>query len=192
MPPSKNPDLVVSLDLEFNQPSMRIIQIGAVVGSLKSSRVLSRFSCFVNPEEALSLEISKLCGISPGVLEMGPSLAEAYSEMAKWLVPFEPRQLNPLTWGGGDSIQLQSQLGIKGAGAFGRRWVDVKTVYVSWQIAHNEPYQGGLKASMRKMGVPFFGRPHDAVDDAHSTFLMYCELLTRMAGGRGLSPQVAV
>lgn len=183
--------LVVSLDLEFNQPSQKIIQIGAVLGDLDSATVMSRFNCFVDPEEPLNPIISSLCGIAPEALELSNSLPDAYVELQNWLRPFNAcRQLNPLTWGGGDSMALKSQLGLKDKWEFGRRWVDVKTVYIACQTVRGGSTEGGLKPSMRKLGVPFHGRPHDAADDAHSTFLMYCKLLSLMK--EGLAPSVQV
>lgn len=169
--------LVVSLDLEFNQPSNRIIQIGAVVGCLLSQKILSRFSTFVNPDEALNPFISELCGIAPEVLTLAGNLAEAYAGMQDWLAPFNAeRQLNPLTWGGGDSQLLKNQLGLQDRWAFGRRWLDVKTVYCAIQLSHGKQGVGGLKPSMRQVGLPFVGRSHDALADAHNTFRMYCRL----------------
>lgn len=178
--------LIVSLDLEFNQPSGRIIQIGAVVGDLSTGKVLAEFSYFVNPLESLAPEIAMLCGIAPGVLELGGTLIEAYSDLLSWLAPFsKERQLNPLTWGGGDSLELKHQLGLDERWAFGRRWVDVKTVFAAVQHARSRHPEGGLKVAMRKVNLSFIGRPHDARDDARNTFFMYHKLLDVIRSGAG-------
>jgi inhibitor of KinA sporulation pathway (predicted exonuclease) len=170
------------LDLEFNQPSGNIVQIGAVVGDLATGQVLSRFSHFVNPNEPLSPYIQELCGITPAVLSLSEPLDTTYQELLAWLAPFKAeRQLNPLTWGGGDSDALVRAVGERAQNPFGRRWLDVKTVYIALQTAKGVETSGGLKSSMRKVGLRFIGRPHDAADDAHNTFLMYCQLL-RMLG----------
>ena len=42
-------ELLVSLDLELNQPSRRIIQIGAVVGNIRTGEIVSRFDSKVSP-----------------------------------------------------------------------------------------------------------------------------------------------
>lgn len=170
--------LIVALDLEFNQPSGRIIQIGAVVGDLETGKILTEFSNFVNPQEYLAAEISTLCGIVPDVLDLAGTLPDAYAAMLCWLAPFsKERQLNPLTWGGGDSIELKHQLGLADQWAFGRRWVDVKTVYSAVQHSRGRQPEGGLKVAMRKVNAAFVGRPHDARDDARNTFFMYYRLL---------------
>lgn len=169
----------ISLDLEFNQPSQRIVQIGAVLGHLSSGRVVSRFSCWVNPGEPLNPTIADLCGIAPGVLETAGNLTEAFEQLTAWAEPFAAERLrNPLTWGGADSETLRQALAIDDERyLFGRRWNDVKTVYSAWAHAQGLSAQGGLAPSMRKLGLSFIGRKHDACDDALNTFRLYHRLL---------------
>jgi inhibitor of KinA sporulation pathway (predicted exonuclease) len=176
------PRLYVSLDLEFNQPSQRIIQIGATLGDIHTGARLGRFSVFVNPGEPLAPEIADLCGIAPGVLETAGDLSEAYGQLQHWLKPFkDERRLNPLTWGGGDSESLRQALGLEDERwLFGRRWVDVKTVYVAYQDTQGSQTTGGLATSMKRLGLHFDGRKHDAADDAWNTFRMYRRLLELM------------
>lgn len=179
--------LFVALDLELNQPSQKIVQIGAVVADVRTGKVISRVSIFVNPGEALNPFIEKLCGIAPEVLQASGDLAEGYAQLVAWLAPFsEERQLNPLTWGGGDSLALREQvkLGADEIGLFGRRWVDVKTVFTALQHSHGRDVSGGLATCMKKVGLAFQGRKHDAVDDAHNTALMYFELLRLTSQGQ--------
>ncbi len=171
----------VSLDLEFNQPSQRIIQLGAVLGDMRTGQRISRLSVFVNPEEPLAPEIANLCGIAPGVLETAGSLEEAHAQLCAWLAPFrESRRVNPLTWGGADSETLRLSLGLpcNEHWLFGRRWLDVKTVFTAFQDARDLPATGGLATSMKKVGLFFEGRKHDAADDAWNTFRMYHRLVS--------------
>ncbi len=56
-------ELLVSLDLELNQPSRRIIQIGAVIGNIRTGEFVSRFASKVSPDEELSPAIAKLAKI---------------------------------------------------------------------------------------------------------------------------------
>jgi inhibitor of KinA sporulation pathway (predicted exonuclease) len=171
--------LFVALDLEFNQPSKKIIQIGAVVADIRTSTLLSRFSVFVNPQEPLNPEIANLCGIAPQVLALAGDLGEGHAQLTAWLAPFDhERQLNPLTWGGGDSIQLREQSGhTDERGLFGRRWVDVKTVFTAFMHSEARSNVGGLRTSMKKVGLVFQGRQHDAAEDARNTARMYFHLL---------------
>ncbi len=182
--------LFVSLDLEMNQPSGRIIQVGAVLGRLDDGARLSRFSAYVNPGEPLAEDISTLCGITPATLEMAGTLEEAFELLKRWMHPFaEQRQLNPLTWGGGDADLLREQLNLQDARwPFGRRWVDVKTVFAAWQHANGQEANGGLGTSMKRVGLVFEGRKHDAADDAWNTFRMYHRLLRLMRPTDGTAP----
>lgn len=180
--------LLVALDLEMNQPSGRIIQIGACVGQWLTGEIVSSFSQLARPAmEPLDPHIVDLTGItSERMAREGVSLEEAYARLQAWLAPYrEQRHLNPLTWGGGDSLTLREQLGFGDERwAFGRRWLDVKTVYQTWRMLQNKPIEGGLAKAMTKLGLAFIGRKHDAKDDAVNTFRMYHALLKALGGER--------
>jgi inhibitor of KinA sporulation pathway (predicted exonuclease) len=97
-------ELLVSLDLELNQPSRRIIQIGAVVGNIRTGEIVSQFDSKVSPDEELSPAIAKLTKIKQEEVNEAPKLREAYESLKRWLDPFaSERVLNPITWGGGDT-----------------------------------------------------------------------------------------
>lgn len=169
----------IALDLEFNQPSGKIIQVGLAAGDLSSGALVDTFSRYVRLDEPLAPSIGELCGITPDMLDSAPCLDEVEREMRQWLAPYaDTRQLNPLTWGGGDSQTLRAQLGQEDERwPFGRRWVDVKTVFVALQHSRGRNAAGGLSSSLRKVGLQFDGRPHDARDDAVNTWRMYVRLL---------------
>jgi inhibitor of KinA sporulation pathway (predicted exonuclease) len=172
-------ELIVALDLELNQPSERIVQIGAVLGNVRTGEVVSHFDAKVNPGEPFSSRIAELTGLSALELESAPSLAVAGEALATWLTARDSvRILNPLTWGGGDTVILREQLGLsEERWMFGRRWIDVKTLYVAWRMAHDREISGGLAKAMTKLGLAFQGRKHNALDDALNTFRMYRALL---------------
>lgn len=174
----------VALDLEMNQPSGRIIQIGAVAGDVLSGVVHARFSAFINPREPLAPEISKLCGITPETLEIAGTLDNAFAELKRWVRPFMAQKVhNPITWGAGDMETLREQLELEDEPwLFGRRYLDAKTLFSAWVESRGEIPRGGLSASMKKMGLQFEGRKHDAADDAFNTFRIYAELLKRFSG----------
>ena len=88
---------------------------------------------------------------------------------------------NPLTWGGGDSLSLRTALGLDDEKfLFGRRWIDAKTLFVSYCFANNLTHASGLAKSLRRMGLNFQGRKHNALDDACNTFIIYKKLLEKM------------
>jgi inhibitor of KinA sporulation pathway (predicted exonuclease) len=62
---------------------------------------------------------------------------------------------------------------------FGRRFIDVKTVFISYQWANNFKHQAGLANALTKLSLNFQGKKHNAKDDAKNTFLIFHELLRR-------------
>ena len=169
-----------SLDLEMAQPSKKIIQIGACVGDISTGEILEKLSVFINPHEQLSQEIIKLTGIKQEDVDNGVSLEEGY-ELLRDMHERHESFINPIAWGGGDSVELLAQLQKENPNfqgwCFGRRWIDVKTLFVSWRFANGRPIQGGLAKSMLKVGLAFSGRKHNATDDSINTFRVYVKML---------------
>jgi hypothetical protein len=54
---------VISIDLEMNMPSQKIIQLGYVIGDPITGRVFVSRSLTINPNEILNPEITALTGI---------------------------------------------------------------------------------------------------------------------------------
>lgn len=171
--------LIVAIDLELNQPSNKIIQIGAVIGDLRSGEVVSSFSTFADPGEQLSAEIVKLTSIKQSDVDGAGALLDAYGSLVEWMAPYsELRQREALTWGGGDTTHLFQQLGAPfDQWVFSRRWTDAKTVFSAWRMAQGRPWDGGLARAMTKLGLVFEGRKHHALDDARNTFRIFYRLL---------------
>lgn len=179
--------LITALDLEMAQPSENIIQIGAVVGDLRTGEILEEFNRIIRlPKgEQLTEYIIKLTGITQVEVDNGVSLVEGYQDLKALHLKYKS-SLNPLTWGGADTTTLRQQLGEMTEGwCFGRRWIDVKTVYQSYRIANNQKHQSGLAKSLLKLGMQFNGAKHNATDDARNTFLIYCKLLNLLKDKQG-------
>lgn len=174
------PTLFLALDLEFNQPSGALIQVGAVLGDLDSGQVRARFCELVNPGEPLEPRIAKLCGIDAGALAAAEPLESVFEAFETWLGQFgDARHLNPLTWGGSDAHTLCERAG-KPTDMFGRRWLDVKTMFTAYCMAQGGAGVGGLANAMKHVGLRFQGKKHNAADDAANTFLMFRRLLELM------------
>lgn len=172
--------IFTSLDLEMAQPSQNIISIGSVVGNIETGEILDRLHVFVNPKEQLSPFIMELTKIKQSDVDSAGTLEEAYAQL-KAMHEKHKSFVNTLVWGGGDSQELRNQLlkhnpSFQGW-CFGRRWIDAKTLFVSWRLANGHQIQGGLARSMTKLGLKFKGQKHNALDDAENTFYMYLELL---------------
>ena len=198
----ENPTNFTFLDLEMNQPSGNIIQVGAVTGDVITGVVLEQLRLYVQVNEPLDPEISQLTRITQAQLdEKGIPLIDAYKQVAA-----QHRRHNtwnsPVTWGGDDANYLLDrvfgQLGVGLTGAntkerlmselgvpwvFGRRSLDIKQVYQIWGLANGHKMQGGLARCMTRLGMNFRGTKHDALDDSINTFRLTCALMGRLRGG---------
>lgn len=177
----------MALDLEMNQPSQTIIQIGVSVGNIFTGEVLETKHWNIVTTEEIRQDIINLTGITQEMVNEGVFLDEAYAEVVAMHKKYDAFT-NPITWGGGDSQELAKQLYEhielnnleKPKWVLGRRWIDVKTLYVSLAIANQRVFSGGLKVSMGKVGLKFEGDAHRADTDALNTFKMYKFLLDKL------------
>lgn len=178
-------EIFTSLDLEMNQPSEKIIQIGACIGNLTTGQVLEKLSVYVDPGEPIAPYITELTKITDDDVRGAGTLEEGYRKLQKMHENYGAF-VNPITWGGGDSKELFEQIKKENphfeGWCFGRRWIDTKTLFVSWRFANGQPIQGGLARSMTKVGLAFQGQKHQAPDDAVNTFYMYRAMIGLMKG----------
>ena len=96
----------VALDLEYNQPSGTIIQVGVAIGSASQNDqeyIVRRWDLQVN--ESISEFITQLTGITDEDCKAGVSLEQCAQELGELLREQEVF-LNPVTWGGGDSAAV--------------------------------------------------------------------------------------
>lgn len=172
----------IALDLEMNQPSGRIIQVGVSIGdkNQKEEEYITR-QWLLSPDEPLSTFIIDLTGITEeDIQERAVPWAQMASELNALIQEQKPF-VNPITWGGGDSVELLAALREKEIEfhQFGRRWVDVKTFHVMTMIATGKNPSGGLRSVMAKYGVTFKGTPHRADVDAFNTLRLFFRILSR-------------
>jgi len=181
-------EILISIDLELNQPSGSIIQIGAVAGNIVTGEIVDRFTTFVNPGEKLGdcregMSITDLTGIEQDDVDSACDIYDAYAYL-KEFVDKNQAFINPITWGGGDSECLRNELLKYNADyfksidwIFGRRWIDAKTLYISWRLANGKDPVGGLGKALTRVGLKFNGRKHNALHDAENTFIIYKRML---------------
>jgi len=171
---------IMSLDMEYNQPSQTIIQVGVAVGNLKSGEILEKACYHIKTDEEISPFIQTLTGIRQEDVQNGLPLHFVYGQLRAMHEQSKCFR-NALTWGGGDSDDLRIALGLdKETFLFGRRWIDAKTLFVSRCFARDERHQSGLGKAMTRMGMQFEGRKHNAMDDATNTFLIYRKMLQEL------------
>ena len=166
---------VIFLDLEMEQPSNSIIQVGVCVADIENSRILETGSYFIRQEVPLSEYIKGLTRIKQEEVDRGMSLNEAYNKL-KGLRDKYGTERNFFTWGGGDAKLIKEQLGHPSDWPFGDRWFDVKTIYQAYQIAQGSFYRGGLAKSLGRLGLKFRGVKHNGCDDATNTAIIFFKL----------------
>ena len=174
----------LALDLELNQPSGKIIQVGIAIGD-KNTRfedyVVRKW--YINPQEPISEFITDLTGITDADISAeGYSheyVARELSELIKEHKPF----VNPVTWGGGDSSELLAEFSRNHADFphFGRRWIDVKTWYTYLMLTKGKNPSGGLASAMGQYKLHFKGKAHRADVDAANTLALFFHLLERQS-----------
>lgn len=185
-------NLFLSLDLEMNQPSGRIIQIGACILDRRTGAIVDQFSQVVNPNETLSPFIIQLTGITQAQVNAGVPLIEAYEKLNQFwrpnVIPIgtpSEKFYNAVCWGGDDMRCLADQLfkphwfisllrtlrivRSPSRWHYGHRIIDVKTLFQSWCIKRDVKPASGLAKSLRKVGLNFEGRKHDALSDSINT-----------------------
>lgn len=186
-------DNYVAIDLELNQPSGKIIQVGVAIGhrGQRAEDVLVR-SWFIHPGELLDPFIVQLTGITDEILStQAVSLDQMAAELRGLLDTYAPF-VNPVTWGGGDSGALLATLNAAGIEFpyFGRRWIDIKTWHVMRELARGNMPAGGLGKSMAKYGLKFEGAAHRAEVDAFNTLRLFFRMLDWHSNVDGLARQI--
>lgn len=175
----------LSLDLEFNQPSGRIIQVGVTLGSRSQPEeawVVKQW--LLDPLEPISEFISKLTGITDSDISARAVPWEQMAQELSALLDEHKPFVNPVTWGGGDSQALLDGLRERNIDFphFGRRWLDVKTMhsFLVFASGHSKP-SGGLSSVMARYKLHFVGTPHRADADALNTLRLFFHLLERQS-----------
>jgi len=174
----------LALDLELNQPSSKIIQVGVAIGN-KSTRFENYIvrKWFIDPQEPISEFINDLTGITDADIRAESYSHEYVARELSELIKEHNTFVNPVTWGGGDSVELLSEFSKNHADFphFGRRWIDVKTWYTYLMLTRGKAPSGGLASAMGYFKLHFKGKAHRADVDAANTLALFFKLLERQA-----------
>lgn len=172
-----------SLDLELNNKSdgtvPKVIQVGIALG--ETSENIKTYSWYVDPQEPIAPFITKLTGITDEMIaEKSVPLSQVAEELGNLLTEEKPF-CNPIVWGANDANELKNEFRQNGIDFpfFGRRIVDVKTIFVYLEQVNGRSPKGGLRGAMNKYKCPFLGTPHNAMDDALNTLRFYFALQER-------------
>jgi len=153
----------LSVDIECNQPSGTIIQIGAVAWDTDKG-LLGGFDRHLRPDEPINWDHQLTNGKTLGqLLPFGPQdIADAepsayvFKEFRQFLSA-NPSGKKIIQWGRGDmwSIHNQSNIDINRL-----RVLNLKVVYqFFFQMAFRLPKGAGLQTAMNSMGLKFEGPP---------------------------------
>jgi inhibitor of KinA sporulation pathway (predicted exonuclease) len=178
-----------SLDLELNNKNdgttPRIIQVGIAWGSPIRPEEIKTHSWYLDPEENITPFITELTGITDEIIKEKAVPHDKLAEEFGMLISREKCFVNPVVWGGGgegnDATELKDEFRERGIvfPYFGRRVIDVKTLYVFNQMVRGKTPSGGLRKSMISYGLKFQGTPHNASNDALNTLRFFFYFLER-------------
>ena len=176
------PQNFISLDLELNQPSNRIIQVGIAIGNAqqKSEEYVVK-KWYLNPNEPIDKFITELTGITNGnISSYSVSHTTVARELTELIKEYNP-WLQPVVWGYDDAGQLRREFERNNVEFkhFGGRWLDVKTVYNFLQFSQNESPNGNLQQAMSVQGSWFDGDTHRADVDARNTLKFWFDLMQK-------------
>jgi len=172
----------IALDLELNQPSNRIIQVGVAIGNAqqKSEEYVVK-KWYLNPNEPIDKFITELTGITNGnISSYSVSHTTVARELTELIKEYNP-WLQPVVWGYDDAGQLRREFERNNVEFkhFGGRWLDVKTVYNFLQFSQNESPNGNLQQAMSVQGSWFDGDTHRADVDARNTLKFWFDLMQK-------------
>jgi hypothetical protein len=173
----------LALDLELNQPSRKLIQVGVCLGHpLQSEEEYIVRRWYLDPAEPIAPEITALTGIDDATIAAhAVPIEQLATELGELLRATPDCFVNPVTWGSGDAEAL---LGLFREARvpfphFGRRCIDVKTIHVALRLCMGRNANGGLSSAMGSHGLSFCGEAHRADVDAFNTLRFFFHLQAR-------------
>ena len=178
----------LSIDLELNSKqdgtTPRIIQVGVSVGSPVMPDDIKTYSWYLDPEEPITPFIQQLTGITDEIIKEKSVPHETVAQELGNIITENECFVNPIVWGGGeknDATELKDEFRERGINFpfFGRRVIDVKTLYVFNQMVQGKTPSGGLRKSMISYGVNFIGTSHRAEIDAENTLRFFFYFLNK-------------
>jgi inhibitor of KinA sporulation pathway (predicted exonuclease) len=166
---------LIIIDLEHNQPSGNIIQIGAVFVDLKRNKVIDKFDKYIQPGEPIAKEITELTGITDDMVR-GYMPHVIFFNFWAWVEKCNCG--GKLSAWGPDVYHLKEQSLKSGVEPPKKlKNIDIKYMFEIIRSAYGSKQRGGLKKTLELFDFEFEGKQHDAFVDAYNTatlmFYMY-------------------
>lgn len=176
----------IALDLEMEQPSSQIIQIGISYVEEASSLVVRKVF-YITPDEPLSAFIQNLTGITNNDFDWNKSREECYREFTDELFCIFESVNKPfrefITWGSGDVAALKADIiKYKQTSCMSlNRFTDVKSLVLFDRLVSNKKvsHRVSLKSALADYKIAISGNAHDAGWDAYNTLMLFHALLTK-------------
>jgi inhibitor of KinA sporulation pathway (predicted exonuclease) len=178
-----------SLDLELNNKqdgtTPRIIQVGVAWGSPIRPEEVETHSWYLDPEECITPFITQLTGITDEIIQEQSVDHKTVAQELGDIITENQCFCNCVVWGGNDKFSDATELKDEFTQReidfpyFGRRVIDVKTLYVFNQMVRGKTPSGGLRKSMISYGLDFLGQSHRADVDALNTLRFFFYFLQR-------------
>lgn len=164
----------------MNQPSGKIIQVGICVANFNGNFEPILKKWYIDPSEDITDYITQLTGITNDDIKNNSiTYHQLVEELSVIMTEFDC-YINPITWGVGDYELLLSEIkqhtGESFTG-FGRRYVDVKTIFTFMEMCKGNMKKAALKSAMGRRKLTFIGDAHRADVDAHNTMRLFFDLI---------------
>lgn len=192
--------LRIALDLELESDGLGetgdIIQIGYTIFDTNTKKIIASNGDYVKVTKPLSAFITKLTKITQkDIDEKGIDIKTAYDNLLKFCDLYGVTFKQIVTWGSGDHKKLKSYID-EVNWKFGRTECNLKPIYQMLQISKDYPFQGGLKKSLKSLGINWDvykekisdnhyrqRSEHNAICDSINTAKMYLKLQERLQNG---------
>lgn len=162
-------DLII-IDVEFNQPSGKLLELGAVKLLRDGGIHPSSFSRLIQINEPISSYITNLTGIEETAMITASPLSEVLSSFQAW-VHTDTKNVILCSWGNYDIVKLREaylESGIKYP--FRNKSFDIKSIIVWLGYFFNiKSKSDGLGSMLKAWNINFEGNKHRARDDAYNT-----------------------
>lgn len=176
----------ISVDIECNQPSGTIIQIGAQVFDT-TKEDCDMFDVYIQPDEDINWDHPLRGGeITLGELlpygqryidDVGVSSVEGLTKFWEWAKK-QKCGMRFIQWGGWDMKLIVEQSEALGIEVPKHTDINIKPIYKNlYRPAMALPHHGALKAALKNLtGREFVGAEHNAYYDALNTGHIYLEM----------------